>query len=42
MGIDATFCQSNDYFLVYEVGTNIVLQNINFPVEEIPKQLIHG
>lgn len=40
IGYDATFCQSNDYFLIYEIGTNIILHNVNFPIEEIPTNLI--
>lgn len=41
-GFEADWCQSNNFYLVYELETNIILKNINFPIEEIPKQLIHG
>lgn len=38
--IESHWCECNGLFLIYELYTNKLLVNINFPVELIPSQIV--
>lgn len=39
-GIQADWMQEKAWFLIYEIGTNKLLENINFPEDKIPNYII--